>query len=92
VGLLREIRRKPNSAQEVALSAADPLNLVGLLTPGSRLPALTGNRVLYREGIPIAVLAGGETRFLEQLEPKEQWEAQNAVLRRQVPPVLAQLA
>jgi ATP-dependent Lhr-like helicase len=92
IGLLRDVRRKEYTGQQVAVSAADPLNLVGILTPGARLPALTGNRVLYRDGVPIAVLAGGETRFLEKLEPKEQWDAQNAVLRRHVPAVLASLA
>jgi ATP-dependent Lhr-like helicase len=92
IGLLRDVRRKPYSRQDVAISAADPLNLVGLLTPGARLPALTGNRVLYRDGVPIAVFSAGETRFLEQLDPKEQWDAHTAVLRRHVPAVLAQLA
>ncbi len=81
IGLLRDIRRKPHTGQQVAVCAADPLNLVGLLTPGSRVPAITGNRILYRDGIPIAVLIAGEVQFLEQLDPKEQWEAQNAVLR-----------
>jgi hypothetical protein len=38
------------------------------------------------------VFAGGEVRFLEKLEPKEQWEAQNLLLRRHVPAVLADLA
>jgi hypothetical protein len=32
---------------------ADPLNLTGILTPGPRLAALTGNRVVYRDGLPI---------------------------------------
>ncbi len=57
IGLLRDIRRKADCGQQVAVSAADPLNLVGMLTPGARVPALTGNRILYRDGIPIAVLA-----------------------------------
>jgi ATP-dependent Lhr-like helicase len=92
IGLLRDTRRKPNSQQFVSLSAADPLNLVGILTPGARLPALSSNRVLYRDGVPVALLAGGEVRFLEQLEAKEQWEAQNLLLRRHVPAVLADLA
>ena len=92
IGLLRDTRRKPKSQQFLSLSAADPLNLVGILTPGARLPALSSNRVLYRDGVPIALLAGGEVRFLEQLEPKEQWEAQNLLLRRHVPAVLADLA
>jgi ATP-dependent Lhr-like helicase len=65
----------------VSLSGADPLNLVGIVTPGPRLAALTGNRVLYRDGIPIALYAGGEARFLETLEPAEEWAAKKALLR-----------
>jgi hypothetical protein len=59
VGLLRETRRQPVSDQWVSLSGADPLNLAGILTPGPRLAALTGNRLIYRDGVPIAVLSGG---------------------------------
>ena len=92
IGLLRDTRRKPQSQHHVSLSGADPLNLVGILTPGQRLPALSSNRVLYRDGIPIAVFAGGEVRFLEKLEAKEQWDAQNLLLRRHVPAVLSDLA
>ena len=92
IGLLRDIRRRPHSQIHVSLSGADPLNLVGILTPGPRLPSLSGNRVLYRDGIPVAVFAGGDVRFLDKLEPKEQWEAQNLLLRRHVPAVLADLA
>jgi hypothetical protein len=44
------------------VSGADPLNLVGILTPGAKLPALAGNRLLYRDGIPTAVLAAGDTQ------------------------------
>ena len=69
VGLLRDVRREERTGALVSLSGADPLNLVGILTPGARLPALTGNRVLYRDGVPIALLAGGEVRFLEKLAP-----------------------
>jgi ATP-dependent helicase Lhr and Lhr-like helicase len=92
VGLLREVRRKPCSEAFLSISAADPLNLVGVLTPGARLPALTGNRVLYRDGIPVALFSAGEVRFLEKLEAKEAWEARGAILRRHVPAVLAHLA
>jgi ATP-dependent Lhr-like helicase len=44
--------------------------------------------VLYRDGVPIALLAGGEVRFLEPLAPDLEWHARNALLRRQVPAVL----
>ncbi|MDY0065614.1 MAG: DEAD/DEAH box helicase [Steroidobacteraceae bacterium] len=82
VGLLREARRKPYDGEFISLSAADPLNLIGVVTPGTRLPALTANRVLYRDGLPIALLAGGEVKFIEALESQEEWRARNALLRR----------
>jgi ATP-dependent Lhr-like helicase len=46
------------------LSAADPLNLQGILTPGPRIPALTANRILFSAGLPIAALEGGAIRKL----------------------------
>jgi ATP-dependent Lhr-like helicase len=92
IALLREARRRSAAGQLVAVSGADPLNLVGILTPGARLPSLSGNRVLYRDGVPIALLTGGEVGFLAELAPPEQWQAQNALLRRQVPAALADLA
>jgi ATP-dependent Lhr-like helicase len=88
VGLLRDVRRRERPGTLVSLSGADPLNLVGVLTPGARVPALTGNRVLFRDGIPIALLVAGETRMLEPLEAQAQWAARDALLRRQVPAVL----
>src|SRR6202040_4463276 len=81
LGMLREIRRRPASANLVSISGADPLNLVGILTPGPRLAALTGNRLLYRDGIPIALLAAGEVRFLAELEARGEWDARKALLR-----------
>jgi ATP-dependent Lhr-like helicase len=92
VGLLRDMRRRAHDGQWVSLSAADPLNLIGILTPGARLPALTGNRLLYRDGVPVAVYCGGEVKFLQELDAKEAWEAHNVLLRRHVPALLADLA
>jgi ATP-dependent Lhr-like helicase len=92
IALLREARRRSAEGHFLSLSGADPLNLVGILTPGARLPSLSGNRVLYRDGVPIALLAGGEVTFLTELAPAEQWEARNLLLRRHVPAALADLA
>jgi ATP-dependent Lhr-like helicase len=92
IALLREARRKPREGQYVAVSGADPLNLVGIVTPGARLASLAGNRVLYRDGVPVAVLAAGEVSFLEALGAAEAWQARNQLLRRQVPAALADLA
>ncbi|HYY39075.1 MAG TPA: hypothetical protein VE801_15135, partial [Xanthobacteraceae bacterium] len=81
VGMLREVRRQPAAGTLISLSGADPLNLVGILTPGPRLPALTGNRLLYRDGLPVALFAAGEVQFLETLDPVSEWEAHKALLR-----------
>ncbi|HEY4067086.1 MAG TPA: DEAD/DEAH box helicase [Burkholderiaceae bacterium] len=92
IGLMREVRKREPDRAWISLSGADPLNLVGVLSPGARLPALTGNRVLYRDGLAIALLAGGEVRFLEALPPAEEWAARNALQRRHVPAALQMLS
>jgi ATP-dependent helicase Lhr and Lhr-like helicase len=91
IGSLRDVRRKPASEAYVSVSAADPLNLIGILTPGPRLASLAGNRLLFKDGLPVATLAAGEIRYMEELPPKEQWEAQVALLRRHVPVALEDL-
>ncbi len=47
---LRALRREPSQGEEITLSAADPLNLVGILVPGERVPAISGRSVTYRDG------------------------------------------
>jgi ATP-dependent Lhr-like helicase len=60
IGLLRSIRKAPSKGEFITLSAADLLNLQGILTPGPRIAALTANRILFRDGLPIAALEAGE--------------------------------
>lgn len=50
---LRKVRRTEKQGQLVRVSAVDPLNLVGILTPGPRLPAVHTKSVLYRDGLPL---------------------------------------
>jgi ATP-dependent Lhr-like helicase len=92
IGLLREARRRPGDGAWVSVSGADPLNLVGILTPGPRLAAFTGNRLLYRDGVPIALFAGGEVQYLERVETDEQWSARKALLRGATPATLTLLS
>ncbi len=88
VSALRATRKKANSDVLVSVSAADPLNLVGILTPGARVPALASNRVLYRDGVPIAARIGGEARFLTRLAPEGEWQARSALVRQPLSPAL----
>ncbi|MBK9071436.1 MAG: DEAD/DEAH box helicase [Myxococcales bacterium] len=57
---LRGLREAPRRAEFVKVAATDPLNLVGILSPGPKVPAVLGNAVLYRNGEPIASLERGE--------------------------------
>jgi ATP-dependent helicase Lhr and Lhr-like helicase len=92
VGLLREMRRRPAAGEWVSLSGADPLNLIGILTPGQRLSALTANRVVYRDGLPVAALTGGKAVMLTELETPDQWEAEKRLVRSSARGRLAHLA
>jgi ATP-dependent Lhr-like helicase len=50
VDLLTRVRRSPRTQERVVINATDPLNLVGVLVPGPRTPALRGNQVVYLDG------------------------------------------
>jgi ATP-dependent helicase Lhr and Lhr-like helicase len=56
---VRALRKLASGQETISLSAADPLNLVGILVPGDRVPAISGNSVSYREGAAIALPAVG---------------------------------
>jgi ATP-dependent Lhr-like helicase len=74
IGLLRSIRKISGKGELITLSAADPLNLQGILTPGPRVAALTTNRILFRDGLPIAALEAGETHQLDDSVSGSQME------------------
>jgi len=84
VTALRAIRKRAPNEQLVSLSASDPLNLVGTLLPGPRVPAVTGNRILLRDGVAVATYIAGETQLLASFTPEHEWEARNALLRKQM--------
>jgi ATP-dependent Lhr-like helicase len=68
VGRMRAVRKLEKNGEFIALSAADPLNLVGVVTPDARVPAIGRNRVLFRDGLAIAALEGGALRRLSHSE------------------------
>ena len=83
VELLREVNRKGPAGELIKVSACDPLNVAGLLTPGPRVPALLGNYVVFRDGVPLACLQSGQVQFLQDLD-----EATGIVVRRLLSPAL----
>ena len=56
---LRASRRAGSTGATVTVSAADPLNLVGIVVPGERVPANSGRIVMFRDGIPVAPRTSG---------------------------------
>jgi len=80
VATLRKTAKTPDS-ERVSISALDPLNLAGILTPGEKLPRLASNRVLFEGGVPIAVQSGGDVQYLAPLDAGEQWQVRNLLVR-----------
>ncbi len=60
---LRAMKRRPGGVnqQEITLSAADPLNLAGVILPGPRIAAVPSNFVVFRDGVVVRTVAGRET-------------------------------
>jgi len=80
VGLLRSIRKQTDTGRWVVVSGADPLNLAGILTPGRRVSAIASNRILFRDGVPIAALEAGELVRLDT-KPEELGREVESALR-----------
>ena len=86
VETLRRVRRAPADGAIVTLSAADPLNLTGIVCLGDRVPATASARVAFRDGVPVATLTGGRNiDWIEPQTPEQEWSARNALLGRRIP-------
>jgi ATP-dependent Lhr-like helicase len=82
IPILRELRRQPGDGQYVCVTGADPLNLAGTLLPGDKVPALAGNRVLFRDGVPVASLVAGTFHYTPDLPPAAREDARLRLARR----------
>jgi ATP-dependent Lhr-like helicase len=51
IDVLRSIRRQQRTGEQVRISAADPLNLTGVILPGPRTPAISSNTVILTDGV-----------------------------------------
>jgi ATP-dependent Lhr-like helicase len=85
VELLRSIRRRDAGPDVLTLSGGDPLNLTGVVTPGTRIPAAPFNRIAYRAGIPLAAKEGRELRMLRELNDPDEVATLQAALRGRSP-------
>ncbi|HJW45926.1 MAG TPA: ATP-dependent DNA helicase, partial [Lysobacter sp.] len=81
VSSLRQVRKRGHDGEWLALSALDPLNLVGTVVAGAKVPRQLGARVLWRDGLPVATLVAGEVAWLVELPATEQRTAHKVLLR-----------
>jgi ATP-dependent Lhr-like helicase len=86
---LREIRRTPPDDVLNVISAADPLNLAGIITSGERVPAVASTRLACRNGVPLAVMEGDYIRPLTDIDPAIAADVASALAGRRVPPVIS---
>ncbi|MEZ4287061.1 MAG: hypothetical protein R3A47_02720 [Polyangiales bacterium] len=71
---LRACRHPSTRPERISISAADPLNLIGSVFDGPKVPSLASNRLLFENGTVVAIAERDEVRFLQEVD--EPWEAQ----------------
>jgi ATP-dependent helicase Lhr and Lhr-like helicase len=64
------------------------LNLIGILTPGPRIAAITAHRILLRDGVPIAALKAGEVIALNGQTKEPERSMETALRVGAMPPKL----
>jgi ATP-dependent Lhr-like helicase len=81
VAALRETRNRPKDGEWIVVAASDPLNLVGTLLPGEKLPRQLGARLLLRDGVPVARKVAARIEMLVYLTPIDADAARQRLLR-----------
>jgi ATP-dependent Lhr-like helicase len=86
---LREVRRSAPDHLLLVISAADPLNLAGIVTAGDRVATVAATRIVYRDGVPLAAMEGDYIRPLATIDPSLASDVASALAGRRVPPVIS---
>ncbi|WP_322041987.1 DEAD/DEAH box helicase [Paraburkholderia sp. J67] len=86
IPLLREVRRRgvterAEDAELICIAASDPLNLLGTLLPGEKVPAVAGNRIAFRDGLPVATLIAGRVDFRGDFDTSTQASLRAVLMR-----------
>ncbi|MBS0213252.1 MAG: DEAD/DEAH box helicase [Proteobacteria bacterium] len=82
IGLLRQVRQRAHDGALVCIGGADPLNVVGSVIAGARVPAVATSRIVFRDGVPIATQVAGDIALHAVLSPAEEAQARDILRRR----------
>lgn len=85
IGAMRAVRKKEHDGTLVSISALDPLNLVGTVIAGDKVPRIAGARLLFRDGIPVATFVAGKLEWQVPVTLEEQHALRRALLREPEP-------
>jgi len=80
LSLLKDIRKQEKTAELTVLSSADPLNLTGIITPGDRVASSSNQRLVYRDGLPMAHGSRTKIHYLQTFDADHQWQLRWALL------------
>ena len=69
IEFLRKTKNAEPDGRFIAISACDPLNLAGILSPGHKVPAVIRNRLVIRDGVPIVSMENGSVVELTNASP-----------------------
>ena len=81
VTALRKTRREQPDHAWIVVHSADPTNLVGIVGPGEKISAHADNRVLYRDGVAVAVRTSQQVAWLAELDEHDRWHATTLLTR-----------
>ena len=85
IASLRSIRQRAPDQAWICVCGVDPLNLVGSVLAGDKVPRLVGSRVLYREGVPVAKRVAGQVVLLENVDAANEHAVRMRLLRGNEP-------
>jgi len=83
------IQRLPaDDADFICISACDPLNLVGTILNGEKVPALQGIRLVFKNGVPVARQNRDGLEYLQPISADEEWRIRNLLIKKKLPSAL----
>lgn len=80
---LKDIRKLSKESELTVLSSADPLNLTGIITPGERIASSSSQRLVYRDGLPMAHGSHGKIQYLHAFDAEHQWQLKWVLMGKQ---------